>query len=162
MKILLVTALCLLSACADTSPIQPTSRGASGFAGAVYSGETITVSAGAPGIEEYRVFHQAATGFVSVQSVREDAELRATTFCQRKNKVFQPLRETTSKPPHILGNFPRIEIIFGCIENTTIAAPAPSGDARFTRLIELKKLLDSGVLTQQEFELEKAKVLSQP
>ena len=108
------------------------------------------------------MFHQGATGFVSVQSVREDAEQRATQFCERKEKAMKPLRETTSKPPHILGNFPRIEIIFGCIEKPASVAARTSEDPKYTRLVNLKKLLDSGVLSQQEFEREKAKILSQP
>jgi hypothetical protein len=74
----------------------------------------------------------------------------------------KPLRETTSKPPHILGNFPRIEIIFGCVEKPT-AVVAPTGDdPKYTKLVNLKKLLDSGVLSKEEFEREKAKILSQP
>ena len=132
------------------------------FEGAAYRGESVTISNATPGTEEFRVFHQGATGFVSVQSVREDAEQRATQFCERKEKAMKPLRETTSKPPHILGNFPRIEIIFGCIEKQASVAARTSEDPKYTRLVNLKKLLDSGVLSQQEFEREKAKVLSQP
>jgi hypothetical protein len=99
---------------------------------------------------------------VSVQIVREGAEQRATAFCERKNKVFKPLRETTSKPPHILGNFPRIEIVFACVDKVSTAVPPASTDRKYEKLIELKKLLDSGVLTQQEFEREKTKILDEP
>ena len=127
-----------------------------------YGGETLTINASSPDVEEYRVFHQGATGFVSVQTVRDDAEQRATAFCERKNKVFKPIREAISKPPHILGNFPRIEIVFGCVDKVSTAAPPASTDRKYEKLIELKKLLDSGVLTQHEFEREKTKVLNDP
>jgi Short C-terminal domain len=130
--------------------------------GAIYPGETVTISASSPDVEEYRVFHQGATGFVSVQWVREDAEQRATAFCERKNKVFKPLRETTSKPPHLLGDFPRLEIVFACVDKVATAAPPAASDRKYEKLIELKKLLDSGVLTQQEFEREKTKILNEP
>lgn len=75
---------------------------------------------------------------------------------------MQPVRETTSKPPHILGNFPRVEIIFSCADKTPSVVVPPSEDAKYTKLVNLKKLLDSGVLTQREFDSEKAKVLAQP
>jgi len=39
-------------------------------------------------------------------------------------------------------------------------APAPSDqDARYAKLKEAKELLDAGILTQEEFEAEKAKIL---
>lgn len=151
-----------MSGCADTSPIQPANSGKSQFEGAVYQGESVTISNSTPGTEEFRVFHQGSTGFVSVQSVRDDAEQRATQFCERKGKTMMSLRETTSKPPHILGNFPRIEIIFGCVEKPMSPAAPVSDDPKYTKLVNLKKLLDSGVLSQQEFEREKSKILAQP
>ena len=127
----------------------------------MYTGESVTISSN-PGIEEYQVFNQGATGFVSIQSVRNSAEQRVTEFCERQGKAMKPLRETTSKPPHVLGNYPRIEIIFGCVAKPATTA-APSGnDPKYTKLVNLKKLLDDGVLSQQEFEREKAKILSQP
>lgn len=148
--------------CANTSSIQPAGSSRSGFDGAVFGGESVTISTNAEGAEEYRVFHQGATGFVSVQGVREDAELRGAEFCGRQGKAMKPLRETTSTPPHILGNFPRIEIVFACVEKQNSEVPVAIVDAKYTKLVNLKKLLDSGVITQAEFEREKAKILSQP
>ena len=162
MKTLPAVLVILIAGCADTSTIRPANEGKSGFDGAVYPGETVTISASSPDVEEFRVFHQGATGFVSVQTVRDDAEQRGTAFCERKNKAFKPLRETTSKPPHILGNFPRIEIVFACVDKVSTVAPPASTDRKYEKLIELKKLLDSGVLTQQEFEREKTKILNAP
>lgn len=158
----LTIASSLLLGCASTSPIQPASSSKSQFKGAVYQGESATIGHGTPGTEEFRVFHQGATSFVSVQSVREDAEQRAMQFCERKGKVMNPLRETTSKPPHILGNFPRIEIIFSCVEKSASVAAPIGDDPKYKRLVNLKKLLDTGVLSPHEFESEKAKILSQP
>lgn len=65
----------------------------------------------------------------------------------------------SSAPGSPVGNFPRIEIVFDCVE----ASATTSGeDQKYTKLANLKKLLDSGALTQAEFESEKAKVLNQP
>lgn len=159
----IVASVGFLTGCADTSPIRPAASSKSEFDSAVYQGESVNISSSTTGSEEFRVFHQGATGFVSVQSVRASAEQRATEFCDRQGKVMKPLRETASKPPHILGNFPRIEIIFGCVDKPTAVVVPASDDPKYTKkLVNLKKLLDSGVLSQQEFEREKAKLLSQP
>src|SRR5690242_7632851 len=105
-----------VTGCAVTSPIQPAVSSKSGYEGAVYKGKTAEVNPGIPGNPTYRVFIQGATGFVSMQSVRDDAEQRATAFCDRKGKAMESITETTATPPYVLGNFPRIEIVFACID----------------------------------------------
>ena len=64
----------------------------------------------------YRVFQQGSTGFTSIATLREDVEARATTFCERQGKGMIVLGEQISHPPYILGNFPRIEIVFAAID----------------------------------------------
>ena len=132
----------------------------SAFEGKVYKGTTVTVTEGTPGAEPYRVFQQGATGFVSMQSVRETAEQRANDFCRRKDKGMEPLQETTSSPPYIFGNFPRIEIVFDCVDVGRALSDAQY--TKYTKLVDLKKLLDSNVITADEFEREKAKILKEP
>src|ERR1700719_2311378 len=115
-----------------------------------------------PGSPEFRVFRQGGTGFVPIQSVRTDAEQSASDFCERKGKAMNPLRETVAQPPYLLGNLPRIEIVFECVEKPRVAALPMPEDAKYAKLVTLKKLLDSGALTQEEFEREKGKFLRQP
>jgi hypothetical protein len=50
-----------------------------------------------------------------VQTIRESAEKRATDFCSRENRQLKIIQETISTPPHILGNWPRIELTFECL-----------------------------------------------
>lgn len=64
----------------------------------------------------YRIYHRASTGFNSIAGLREEAEARAQQFCERQGKGMVVLGEKTSPPPYILGNFPRIEIVFASIE----------------------------------------------
>jgi hypothetical protein len=52
----------VLSACSVTSPVQPAASSKSGFEGAAYKGQTVTVSPGTPGATAYRVFQQGASG----------------------------------------------------------------------------------------------------
>ena len=51
--------------------------------------------------------------------------------------------------------------LFQCIEKAGSTGTAAE-DVKFIKLSNLKKLLDGGVLTQAEFEREKAKILNQP
>lgn len=114
------------------------------------------------GSEQYRVFHQGASGFVSVQSIRADAEQRANEFCDKKGKVVKTLSEQTSPLLFLPGNFPRIEIIFTCVDKPALALPSTFEDQRYIKLTNLKKLLEASVITKEEFDKEKAKILSQP
>jgi Short C-terminal domain len=152
----------VLTACADSPAIQPASSSTSKFDSSAYHGETVTVSATPPGVEEYRVFQEGGSGFVSIQSVRTDAEQRAMEFCDRMGKAMMSLRETTAKPPYILGNFPRVEIIFGCVDKASAVGPAAGDDPKYAKLVNLKKLLDAKIITQAEFDTEKAKILNAP
>ncbi|WP_283444155.1 SHOCT domain-containing protein [Noviherbaspirillum suwonense] len=150
----------LLAGCSTTGAIKPVASSKSEFDGSVYRGETTIINSASHGGEEYRVFNQGATGFVSLQANRENAEERASKFCTQKGKSMRSLRETVSKPPHVMGNFPRVELIFECTENGTPAVGSVVGEGRLARLAMLKKLLDDGTLTKDEFEKEKQKVLN--
>lgn len=149
----------LASGCATSSPIQRASESASAF------GEPPVLSKHAyPDADVYRIYHRAATGVVSIQSIRQAAEQRAEEFARRQGKSFVVLGEKISQPPYILGNFPRIEIVFALIPRvegkgaSAAAAAAPAAD-KYADLERLKKLLDSEALTKEEFEREKAKLL---
>jgi len=114
-------ALCLLG-CAVSGPVQNVQSSKSGFDGAAYPGVIrIIVDDPAeiykyPLSEQYRIFEQSPTGYGSIPEARDQAEPRAKDFCRQKNKVMKTLTEITSTPPHILGNWPRIEIIFVCVD----------------------------------------------
>jgi hypothetical protein len=158
-RIIVSIVLILLVGCATSSPIQQYSRSKSEFR----NGPEL-IKHSYPAQNVYRIYHRAATGFVSIQSIREAAEQRAMQFCERQGKDMALLGERISEPPYILGNFPRIEIVFAMVDKTTAvpsAASAPSEDT-YAKIARLKKLLDDGALTQAEFDREKQKVLRAP
>ena len=164
LSLLVLPAVVVLAACATSPAITPAATSKSGFDGAVYKGTETVIATARPGNTEYRVFRQGATGFVSIGSVRSDAEQAASEFCERKTGgTFNALRERVSPRLQIMGNFPRVEIVFECVPkpapNTATAAPTAN---KFQRLEELKGLLDNGTLTREEFEREKAKILTEP
>lgn len=140
--------------CSTATSIVPANKSKSGFDGAVFDGETTVIREDIPDSDAYRIFHQGATGYVPVSAVRSSAEQRAKDFCHEKGKGYELLRETVSTGAHILGNFPRAELIFTCLD--VDANPTD----RYARLRELKSLYDEGVITESEYETEKSKVLS--
>jgi hypothetical protein len=114
MKTIIIFAALMLAGCSVSGPIIPASGSKSGFDGAVYSGQTTEINKPTTA-EQFRVFNQGASSFVPVEANLNDAEERATRFCTQKNKVYRVVSETVSTPPHVLGNFPRAEIVFECV-----------------------------------------------
>ena len=152
----------LLSACASAPPVQPARTSKSEFAGAVYSGQTVELDKPTPGAETFRAFQQGSTGFVSVASVRANVERLASQHCARRGQVVRPVQETASTPPHVLGNFPRVEWLFECADPRKAETQVGPDTDKFAKLEKLKKLLDDGALTRQEFDVEKSKLLALP
>jgi len=144
----------LLLACATSSPIQSYKDSESAF-----SEEPVLIKHDIPDNQIYRVYHRASTGFVPMQAIRETAEKRAIQFCQEQGKSMLTLGERTSGPPYILGNFPRIELVFACTEKSIQERSNDFRDEKYLKLVNLKKLLDDGIITQEEFQLEKQKIL---
>jgi putative hemolysin len=113
---LIALPMSMLVACSTAKPIVKASESTSEFDNAVYSGETTVFATDSTGATQYRVFSQGSTGFVSQASVRGNAESRATKFCADQGKRLKLLQERRSSPVQILGNFPRSELIFICID----------------------------------------------
>ncbi len=155
--IIIIFGFILLGGCSTTTPIQKANVSKSAF----FFDNPITVNENIPEDEQYRIYHRAATGFVSINSLRYDIEQRATDFCEKKGKAMEVVSEQQSHQPYILGNFPRLEIVFGCVDKPNATAPPTFDDAKYTKLTNLKKLLDTGVITKEEFEKEKNKLLNQ-
>ena len=149
----------LLAGCSATPPVQKVADSQSQFDDAVYKGETVEIEEDNSGAERYRVFSQGATGFVPQSAVRSNAEDRAIKFCERQDKKAKILQERKSTFVPLPGNFPRSELVFVCAD---VPLRNPSfDDVQYIKLKNLKKLLDEGVLTKQEFESQKAKVLGE-
>ncbi len=100
-----------ISSCATSTAIERYSESSSRFR----SGPVL-MSYHYPDSDLYRVYEQAATGFVSISSLRDEVEDRAEKFCTRQGKRMVLLGERISQPPYILGNFPRIEIVFAAVD----------------------------------------------
>ena len=150
------------SGCSKMTKIEKVSDSRSHFEGAAYQGQVTYRSNRKTTGEQFRVFHQASTGFVSIESIRRSAESRANKFCRDldENKKMFTISEHTSPKAKLPGNFPRIEIVFTCINKKPNYGTSSQGRSKYDELSAIKKLLDNGTLTQQEFEKEKRKILS--
>ena len=156
--ILLISSSVLLNGCAENTAILRANDSKSFFDDAVFKGETTVLDEDTSGSEQYRVYQQAATGFISVQTCREEIEQQAFKHCEGMGKFLKKLQERTSVPPHILGNFPRAELLFVCLPKPNTVS---FEDQNYIKLTNLKKLLDNGTITKDEFEQQKAKILMQ-
>ena len=148
-------ALSLLS-CGVSSPIKKINESESEFSDD--PARRLKPIKGNPDI--YRIYDRASSGFISIGATREGLEERARQFCADKEKSLHVLESEQSNPPYILGNFPRMELIFSCDEKKLSSKQNMSSD-RIAQLSELKKLFDSGALTQTEFDLEKKRILAE-
>lgn len=125
--LVVVVSMTTLLGCASASPVQPVASSKSEFESAVYGGETVQLEKPTPNAEVFRAFYQGGSSFVSVASVRNAVEQMATKHCARQSRAIRPIQETASKPPHILGNFPRVEWLFECVAQPE-SAPALAAD----------------------------------
>ena len=154
----------VISGCASKSEVAKVSESESHFKDAVYKGQDFYISEDEVKGERYRIFHQASSGFSGTSGIRNSAVKRANQFCKKqdKNKEMITVAEHTAQPPYVLGNFPRIEIIFVCIDKKDEQkAIYRHVKDKYEKLTEIKKLLDNDTLTQEEFEMEKKKILSE-
>ena len=156
-SVLPLALLLLISGCATSSPIKRYGESRSAFG----RGPEL-MAHNVPPKDIYRIYHKASTGFVSLEAIRESAEARAEEFCVRQGKGMLVLGEKASQPPYILGNFPRIEIVFAAVDKPKQSSgTGATGVNSYEKLTTLKRLLDEGALTEDEFEREKRKVLNQ-
>lgn len=162
-KIVLLFVVGALAGCSSTMPIQKVSDSQSQFDDAVYKGDTIVVDSDSSGLEQYRVFSQGSTGFVPQSAVRSNAETRAEKFCKDQGKQLKILQERRSPSLQILGNFPRSEIIFVCTDKSPqnrTQAPNMTQESNYSKLSELKKMKDEGLITAKEYDIQKSKILN--
>ena len=144
----------VLTSCSVSSPIKKIQESESEFS--EDPAKRLKPIKGNP--EIFRIYDRAASGFVSIGATREGLEERARKFCEDKDKNLKVLESEQSNPPYILGNFPRMELIFICEEKSSHKSNGL--DNKISQIGELKKLLDSGALTKTEFDTEKHKLLS--
>ena len=64
----------------------------------------------------YKIFKQGSTGFVGSDKIKSDVRLEASKYCADKGKSLQVVSVIEGNPPYILGNFPKAEVQFRCVD----------------------------------------------
>lgn len=68
------------------------------------------------GPDTFMVSRQAATGFSGAGTLKAEALTEAGQFCMTRNKVLYVTNTIEAAPPYTMGNFPRAEINFMCLD----------------------------------------------
>ena len=68
----------------------------------------------ASGSGTHSITNQAATGFSGLQDIRTNAYKEASAYCSQKGKDFEVVKLEQNEGPYILGNYPRVTLIFKC------------------------------------------------
>jgi hypothetical protein len=164
--VVLIMAL-VLNGCSISHNIKRADQSDSALKDAVYTGNTqVLVEAAVlesfPLSEQYRVYELNWNIFAigGLQRARNGATERMIEFCKDMKMVPKVLIEQTSVPAYMAGNYPFIEITFACVDKSRTFTSAKSGDDRIKKLIQLKSLLDSNALTQEEYDKEKSRILN--
>lgn len=164
-QVLILLSIVALSACSSMSNIEERDTSKSHFDDTVYGGEFVYKNPKEFKEKQYRIFHHAASGFVSVASIKQSAEKRGIQFC--KDKIGEQgimtiiSEQNTSSLSLMPGNFPKVELIFVCTESAIAKKNNQPINQKYQDIKQLKELLDNGAITEEEFKKEKQKVLSQ-
>lgn len=152
-----------------------------------FSGCAINSGVVPMGQDTYIVSRQAATGFTGLGSLKAKAFREASDYCISQNKNIQVVNTIESSPPYVLGNFPRVEIQFMCLDERDVELSRPklkkeadvviektneiSIDVKtkdqsektkdvYTELLKLEDLRKKGIISEEEFETQKKKLLN--
>ena len=68
------------------------------------------------GPDSYLVSRQAATGFSGMGTLKADALREASEYCVSHGRLFVVTKTSESRPPYILGNYPKADVEFQCLK----------------------------------------------
>ncbi len=90
------------------------------------------------GPDTFMVSRGDATGFSGLGTLKADTIQEANQYCISQKKNIRVVNTTESSPPYILGNFPRVEIQFMCLEETDVELTRPKTEKAPDTVIEIK------------------------
>ena len=91
------------------------------------------------GEDTYMVSRQAATGFSGSGSLKAEAFQEANQFCLNLGKKLQVVNTHEAAPPFILGNFPKAEVQFMCLDKKDAELGRPKLRKEADTIIKIEK-----------------------
>ena len=85
------------------------------------------------GPESFVVSRQAATGFSGSGTLKAEALNEANQYCVSHNRVIYVTGATEAAPPYVMGNFPKAEIQFMCLEANDPRTSAEASLPRYSK-----------------------------
>lgn len=91
------------------------------------------------GPDTFMVSRQAATGFSGSGTLKAEAFQEANQYCLSQHKKLQVVNTTEAQPPFILGNFPKAEVQFMCLDANDSELVRPKLREEADTVIEIRK-----------------------
>jgi hypothetical protein len=91
------------------------------------------------GPDTFMVSRQAATGFSGSGTLKAEAFQEANQYCLSQKKRFQVVRTAEAQPPYVLGNFPKAEVEFMCLDANDPELFRPKLRKEGDTVIEIRK-----------------------
>lgn len=91
------------------------------------------------GKDTFMVAKQAATGFPGLGNLKAEIISEGASHCTKLGKHFQLVGTQETKPPYILGNYPRSEIQFMCLDSVDQEFQRPKLQTSPDTVIEIRK-----------------------
>jgi hypothetical protein len=91
------------------------------------------------GKDTFMVSRQAATGFSGSGTLKAEAFKEANQYCLSQKKVLQIVNTSEAQPPYVLGNFPKAEVQFMCLEPNDSELARPKLKKEADSVIEIRK-----------------------
>ena len=91
------------------------------------------------GKDTYMIAKQQATGFPGLGNMKAEIIAEGVQYCADLGKEFQLISTQETQPPYVLGNYPRAEIQFMCIDADDPEHQHPKLKKTPDTVIELRK-----------------------
>ena len=114
------------------------------------------------GNNTYTITREAVTVFSrDTEALKDKAKEDAAQFCASKGKQLKVV-DITAEKPRLTTGYAKAEIVFqavDAVDSSPTVAPA-TVDLLYAELIKLDELRKNSILTEEEFQAEKKKVLN--
>ena len=135
------------------------------------------------GQDTYMITDRASNGYTSAGKLKANIYKKGVGYCKKQGKEFQPLHDRTVEGIPNSWTWASVEVQFRCLDkgDSELGRPTIKQDPNiriesnvqekkdiqiresrdmYTELKKLKELLDSKIITQEEFDAQKKKILA--